>query len=130
MYKIVYKNLRLKKKNDPFTYYTGSLENIHEKVLKYIHRYYGNQMEGHGVGEFEIYEVSRKSNDDIETAIVHYQNEMKKLKEEMDKVIDQLKIPYKEVLSSVEKIGSLPTDEELLNEGWSEEQVKNRISIQ
>lgn len=116
-------------------YYDDRLtsEQIKNYVFKDLHRYNGNHMEGHGEAIYKVYEVNIKTHEDIKSNIETYKKEIKRLQEtilgyleELSKLDKDLEKEYVETLLFTEKIGYLPTDEELVKDGWTLEQIKNR----
>ena len=136
MYKIEYENLSFGQKEVTYKKIIGSEEELKQSIFDGIHRYCGNHMEGHGVARVIVTSANRPADANINSEIIYLNN----LINNHEKVIlaslesikayeDSLKIPYEEgkLICDIE-IGSLPTDEELIADGWDKEQVENRSS--
>ncbi len=123
MKKIVYKNLTFG--GDPITI---ALEDKYETqieiwVFNNCHRYEGDKMLGHGIGTYETYDVSREPDEMLLKEIHKHRTEMDHLRALIIDARKKLQIPYIEKSLGEHTIGSLPTKEELLKDGWTNDQI-------
>ena len=123
MKKILYKNLTF-----GGNLITIALEDKYEKnieawVFNNCHRYRGNKILGHGIGEYSVYDTNRDTDENIKHNLDYHRAEIEKHSKAIDELTKKMKEPYTEKFLYEKKIGALPIKEELLAEGWTNDQI-------
>lgn len=123
MKKIVYKNITFG--GDPITIaledkYEIQIENW---VFNNCHRYNGDHMLGHGIGEYEVYDTNRDIDENMNRDIAYHAAEIEEHRKAIEELLHKMKEPYTEKFLYEKKIGALPTKEELLKDGWTNDQI-------
>ena len=71
----------------------------------------GNAVLGNGVGEYEVYEINRETDEELLHNLKHHKEQLEYHQKEIDKIQKILDIPIEEKFLYKHKIGILPTKE-------------------
>lgn len=124
MKKIVYRNITFKRDKP----YIITVDNIKEDdidswVFYNCHRYCGDHLLGHGFGEYEVYDTNRETDDDLNHDLDYHKSKIVYHQSIIDEIVSEMKAPYQEQFLYKKQIGSIPTKEDLLKDGWEEAQI-------
>lgn len=137
-YKIDYKNISFNRNfEDEFKTFRSEMteDELKDYCLEEFHRYCGNHMEGHGKAQVNWSQTTRYSEShiaklysEINKQLVVYQQKVRDLIKKRGDLQEMLNIPFKTIRSGFFEIEADLMDEQILEQGWDKEQIKNRES--